>query len=89
MELPFAQILGECFLMVLMVSGIPLLVASAGGLCVSILQTATQLQEQSVGFIVKFLLVAIVFFLGAGWFWARLLAFLGVTLGAIASLGTV
>jgi flagellar biosynthetic protein FliQ len=87
MNFPFVNLVGECFLVVLLLSGIPLLFASFGGLCVSILQTATQIQEQSIGFIVKFLIVAATLVLFAQWFWMKLLLLLERSLGTISALG--
>ena len=89
MNIPFMNIIGESFFLVLLISGVPLLAASVGGLCVSILQTATQIQEQSIGFIVKFVIVAAVLAVCVRWFWLRLLLLLERCFGTITALGSL
>lgn len=46
---------------------VPLGSAMCAGLLISILQAATQVQEQTIGFIVKVVVVAFVFILNGGW----------------------
>ena len=58
--------------LVLLLSGPPILVASLAGLLVSFLQSITQLQEQTIAFAVKLVVIVITLFLMAG--------FLGETL---------
>jgi type III secretory pathway component EscS len=59
----FEILIAKSLFMVLIFSGIPLLVCFAGGLVCGILQTVTQVQEQSLGFLVKFLSIsALIFF---------------------------
>lgn len=56
----------KAFIMVIIFSGLPLIAISLISLFVSTLQAVTQIQEQSIGFLVKFLsLSLIIMFLGA------------------------
>lgn len=50
----------ESLLMVLLLSGLPLLAASCSGLCISLLQTVTQVQEQTISYAVKVLTLSLV-----------------------------
>ena len=51
------ELVREVILLVALLSGIPLLISSLCALVVAVLQAATQVQEQSVAFLVKFLVV--------------------------------
>lgn len=54
-------------------SAIPLMAGMAVGLCISIVQAATQIQEQSLTFVPKLCVVALVLGLTGEWMWERLL----------------
>lgn len=57
----------EALLLILIISGPPILFASLIGLFVAIFQAATQIQEQTLSFAIKLVAVmATIFFLG-GW----------------------
>jgi type III secretion protein S len=83
----FFDPLFQCFLTVSVVSGIPLVCASIGGLFISVLQTATQIQEQSIGFLVKLLIVAGVLGVVGEWGFAHLLKLFYRSFSMIALLG--
>ena len=70
-----------------LISGIPLVACVVTGLTAAVFQAATQIQEQSVGFLVKFLTVSIVFVIFGGWFGAEVLALVRECLGAIQQVG--
>lgn len=53
----------------------PVLVATVVGLAVGLIQTVTQLQEQTLAFGVKVLAVSLCLFLFAGWYGEVMLAF--------------
>ena len=73
----------ESLFKITLISGIPLLGCVVAGLTISILQAATQVQEQSVGFLVKFLVVCATFALCGSWFGAELLRFVESCLAAV------
>lgn len=78
----FDFFISSAFWVLLLISGIPLLAGSLAGLVVAVLQSATQIQEQSVVYLVKITAVIITFFLCGGWFWDEsLLLFQDVLLG--------
>lgn len=54
--------------LVLILSAIPVIVATVIGLLVGIFQTVTQLQEQTLPFGIKLLGVCVCLFLLSGWF---------------------
>lgn len=79
----------EGFMMVLICSALPLLCSSIIGLLVAILQTATQIQEQTISYLAKFLTVSLVFYLGAEFFSAQILRLITELLNSMALLGKI
>lgn len=66
----FDEVFRHACLLVLIISGIPLAASAMSGLLVSILQASTQVQEQSISYVVKLTAAGIsLFFL---WNWAAL-----------------
>jgi len=65
----------SALLLVLMVSAIPVVVATVVGLLVGLLQTVTQLQEQTLPFGAKMLAVVVALLLMLGWMSQALLDF--------------
>lgn len=61
--------------LVLMLSAIPVAVATIIGLAVGLFQTVTQLQEQTLPFGIKLLGVCVCLFLLSGWFGMTLLSY--------------
>lgn len=61
--------------MILMLSALPILIATTIGLLVGFLQTVTQLQEQTLPFGVKLLCICVFFFVASGWYSETILAF--------------
>ncbi|MDE0855383.1 MAG: type III secretion system export apparatus subunit SctS [Nevskia sp.] len=59
------QLLREALWLVLLLSGPPIAAASVVGLVVAFLQAATQLQEQTLTYTLKFVTVALTLFLTA------------------------
>lgn len=51
--------LHAAFLMLALFSGVPLLLGSIAGLLVGVLQAATQIQEQSVSYLIKIVVLVI------------------------------
>jgi flagellar biosynthetic protein FliQ len=65
----------QALLLVLIVSAPPVMAALVIGLCVSLLQAATQLQEQSLTFVPKLVGVALVLVFGGLWMLRQLAVF--------------
>lgn len=61
------QFTNEALLLVLILSMPPIIVATVVGVLVSLLQALTQIQEQTLGFAVKLIVVTLVLLLTAGW----------------------
>lgn len=80
----FEQSLLEAAMLVILFSGLPLLAGVVAGLLCAIAQTATQIQEQTITYVVKFsAITGSLAFLG-GWAIRELCAFLQSVLTAIA-----
>ena len=60
-------VIEEALLIVLMISTPPVLICTIFGLLVAIIQTMTQIQEQTVSFIFKLLSVSFVIFSMGSW----------------------
>lgn len=75
----------EACLLVSLISGIPLAVSAACGLLVAIIQTSTQIQEQSITYVVKLCAVSICFFVLWRWASAELVRFLQQALDSLSS----
>jgi type III secretion protein S len=59
------QLLREALWLVLVLSALPIIAASIVGLLVAFLQAATQMQEQTLAYTVKFITIALTLFLTA------------------------
>lgn len=71
----FDQLLRESFVLIVVVSGLPLLASFLASLTVGILQAATQIQEQTLPHLVKCVAIAGVLLLCGGWFCSLLVRF--------------
>lgn len=72
----FEVYLKESLLMIGLFSGIPLLISSVAGLTVAVVQAATQIQEQSISHLVRFLAVVVVIALLGPWFMTEMTQFI-------------
>lgn len=61
------QLSYQALFLVLLLSGPPVLISMALGLFVAILQAATQIQEQTLSFVVKLIAVVFTLFLMGSW----------------------
>lgn len=61
--------------LILMLSALPIIVATIIGLLVGLIQTVTQLQEQTLPFGIKLLCICIFFFLASGWYSEKIVSF--------------
>lgn len=68
-------------------SGLPLIVAAASGLVLSILQSATQIQEQATVYLCKLAAITVLLFVCQHWMSEELLGFFTETLGSLAVVG--
>lgn len=64
----FDQLLHKAIILTAIFTGIPLLCSSCIGLLISFVQAATQIQEQSVQFLVKLAVLSLI--IACGWNWA-------------------
>jgi len=83
----FDSFIRQAFLLLLLCSGLPLLASSICGLLVSIFQTATQIQEQSISYLVKFGAVALVFAFMGSYFSTELVRLIQQNISSIAMMG--
>ncbi len=83
------QYLSTTFWIVLVFSGGPLLLSSVSGFIVAFLQAATQLQEQSITYTVKFLTLAGSLVIFGRWFIEEISKFLADVLLTLPNLNSV
>jgi type III secretion protein S len=69
------QLSYQALLMILILSGPPILISMAVGLFVAILQAATQIQEQTLSFTVKLIAVIFTLILIGGWLGGQIVQF--------------
>lgn len=69
------QLTYQALLLILILSGPPILISTALGLFVAIFQAATQIQEQTLSFTIKLFAVIITLLLMGGWLGAQILQF--------------
>jgi len=69
------QLSYQALLMILLLSGPPILISMAVGLFVAIFQAATQIQEQTLSFTVKLIAVIFTLLFMGGWLGSQILQF--------------
>lgn len=69
------QLAYQALLMILILSGPPIIISMAVGLFVAILQAATQIQEQTLSFTVKLIAVIFTLLLMGGWLGGQIVQF--------------
>jgi type III secretion protein S len=69
------QLSYQALLLILILSGPPILISTLLGLFVAIFQAATQIQEQTLSFMVKLFAVMIVLLMMGGWLGSQILQF--------------
>ena len=82
-----APYLEHALLVVVLLSGIPLLLSTSVSLVVSLLQAATQIQEQSIGFLLKIATVTTVLVFAGSTVFEKLVAYFRWTYEALPYLG--
>jgi type III secretion HrpO family protein len=69
------QLTYQALLLILILSGPPIIISMAFGLFVAIFQAATQIQEQTLSFTIKLIAVIITLLMMGGWLGAQILQF--------------
>ena len=69
------QLSYQALLLILILSGPPILISTMLGLMVAVFQAATQIQEQTLSFMVKLFAVMLVLILMGGWLSAQIMSF--------------
>lgn len=69
------QLSYQSLLLILLLSGPPILISTLLGLVVAIFQAATQIQEQTLSFMVKLIAVILTLFVMGGWLAAQIMQF--------------
>lgn len=75
MQTQLIQLAYQGLLLILILSGPPVLISLAFGLIVAIFQAATQIQEQTLASTVKLVVVTLVLMLMGGWLGAQIMTF--------------
>lgn len=83
----FDSFVRETFILTLLVSALPLVVSSFVGLVVGVIQTATQIQEQNLVYVLRFLSVSAVLYFCADWIMQKLISFLQMSLSSLEFFG--
>lgn len=69
------QLTYQSLLLILLLSGPPILISTILGLFVAIFQAATQIQEQTLSFMVKLVAVVVTLVILGGWLSAQIMQF--------------
>lgn len=69
------QLTYQALMMILILSGPPILISMIVGLLVAVFQAATQIQEQTLSFTVKLIAVIFTLIFMGGWLGAQILQF--------------
>ena len=69
------QLAYQSLLLILILSGPPVIISTTLGLFVAIVQAATQIQEQTLSFTVKLIAVILTLLLLGGWLSAQIMQF--------------
>ncbi len=69
------QLSYQALLLILLLSGPPILISTVLGLGVAIFQAATQIQEQTLSFMIKLFAVILTLLFMGGWLGAQILQF--------------
>jgi type III secretion HrpO family protein len=81
------QLSYQALLLILILSGPPILISMILGLLVAIFQAATQIQEQTLSFTVKLFAVILTIILMGGWLGGQILQFTSTIFKLIPRLG--
>jgi type III secretion protein S len=77
----------QALLLILMLSGPPIIISTVLGLIVAIFQAATQIQEQTLSFTVKLFAVILTIMMLGGWLGGMILQYTNTIFSAIGRAG--
>lgn len=77
----------QALILILMLSGPPIIISTILGLIVAIFQAATQIQEQTLSFTVKLFAVVLTIMMLGGWLGGTILQYTNTIFTAIARIG--
>ena len=80
------ELIYECLQVMLIVGGVPLLCSACIGLFVSVLQAATQVQDQSTPYLIKITVLLVVLWILGNYFWFKLVVLLQIILSSLHTL---
>jgi flagellar biosynthesis protein FliQ len=83
------QIARQALLLVIFLSGIPIVLSMIVGVLVSVFQAATQIQEQTLTFVPKLVIVLGTLMVGGYWMIAQLVKFTAALFALIPKLGAM
>ena len=83
----FDALVYETFILLVLLSGAPLIVSAAVGVVIATLQAATQLQEQTVLYLGKLVGVLAVLFVFSGWATAECIEYMQQSFALVAFMG--
>lgn len=69
------QLTYQALILILILSGPPIIISTVLGLIVAIFQAATQIQEQTLSFMIKLFAVMITFMIMGSWIGAQMIHF--------------
>ena len=69
------QLSYQALLLILILSGPPILISTALGLCVAIFQAATQIQEQTLSSMIKLVSVVLTLLILGGWLSSQIMEY--------------
>ena len=69
------QLTYQALLMILILSGPPILISTVLGLFIAIFQAATQIQEQTLSFTIKLIAVMLTLLIMGGWLGGQIMQF--------------
>lgn len=78
----------QALILILLLSGPPIIISTVLGLMVAIFQAATQIQEQTLSFTVKLFAVVFTVILLGGWLGSTVMQFTQTIFSAISRAGT-
>ena len=81
------QLTYQALILILLLSGPPIIISTILGLIVAIFQAATQIQEQTLSFTVKLFAVIFTVILLGGWLGAQMLQYTNTIFMSITKLG--
>jgi flagellar biosynthetic protein FliQ len=83
------QITRHALLLVIVISGIPIMLSMVVGIFISVFQAATQIQEQTLTFVPKLIIVLGTIMIGGYWMLAQLVKFTQTLFALMPKLGAM